>query len=60
MTNARLPGSRCYGYILLATKEDATKCIQHLHRTEYRGKTILVSFDKVNFFIYKMSQLFVG
>jgi hypothetical protein len=42
VTNARTPGARCYGYVTMATSEDATKCIQHLHRTELHGRMISV------------------
>lgn len=42
VTNARTPGARCYGYVTMSTSEDATKCIQHLHRTELHGRVISV------------------
>lgn len=42
VTNARTPGARCYGYVTMATSEDASKCIQHLHRTELHGRMISV------------------
>ena len=45
MTNARSPGSRCYGFVTMSTSEEATKCIQHLHRTELHGK--MISVEKV-------------
>lgn len=38
VTNARTPGSRCYGYVTMASADDANNCIKHLHRT---GKIIL-------------------
>lgn len=47
VTNARTPGARCYGYVTMSTSEDATKCIQHLHRTELHGRVI--SVEKVSF-----------
>lgn len=42
VTNARTPGARCYGYITMATYEDATKCIGNLHKTELHGRIISV------------------
>lgn len=42
VTNARTPGSRCYGYVTMAMAEDANNCIEHLHRT---GKTIVFDTD---------------
>lgn len=47
MTNARTPGARCYGYVTMATSEDASKCIQHLHRTELHGR--MISVEKVRY-----------
>ncbi|XP_013782598.1 SAFB-like transcription modulator isoform X1 [Limulus polyphemus] len=46
VTNAKTPGSRCYGLITMANSEDASKCIQHLHRTELHGKMISVEKTK--------------
>ncbi|KAJ9599075.1 hypothetical protein L9F63_010442, partial [Diploptera punctata] len=46
VTNARTPGARCYGYVTMATSEDASKCIQHLHRTELHGRMISVERTK--------------
>ena len=42
VTNARSPGSRCYGFVTMSTAEEASKCIQHLHRTELHGRMISV------------------
>ncbi|XP_023228284.1 SAFB-like transcription modulator isoform X2 [Centruroides sculpturatus] len=42
VTNARTPGARCYGFVTMATSEEAAKCIQHLHRTELNGRIISV------------------
>lgn len=33
VTNARTPGSRCYGYVTMASAQDAENCIKNLHRT---------------------------
>ncbi|XP_074105343.1 uncharacterized protein LOC141531420 isoform X2 [Cotesia typhae] len=46
VTNARTPGTRCYGYVTMSTSEDAAKCIQHLHRTELHGRVISVEKAK--------------
>ncbi|XP_071584050.1 scaffold attachment factor B1-like [Heliangelus exortis] len=46
VTNARSPGSRCYGFVTMSTSEEATKCINHLHRTELHGKMISVEKAK--------------
>ncbi|XP_040548501.1 scaffold attachment factor B1 isoform X3 [Gallus gallus] len=45
VTNARSPGARCYGFVTMSTSEEATKCINHLHRTELHGK--MISVEKV-------------
>ncbi|XP_014664289.1 PREDICTED: scaffold attachment factor B2-like isoform X4 [Priapulus caudatus] len=46
VTSARTPGARCYGFVTMATHEEATKCIQHLHRTELHGRMISVERAK--------------
>lgn len=38
VTNARTPGSRCYGYVTMVSASDADACIKYLHRT---GETIV-------------------
>jgi RNA recognition motif-containing protein len=45
VTNARTPGARCYGFVTMAKREDATRCIQHLDRTELHGR--MISVEKV-------------
>ncbi|XP_007240184.3 scaffold attachment factor B1 isoform X1 [Astyanax mexicanus] len=42
VTNARSPGARCYGFVTMSSTEEATKCINHLHRTELHGRMISV------------------
>jgi len=42
VTNAKSPGAKCYGFVTMATTEEASKCIQHLHRTELHGRNISV------------------
>ncbi|XP_005092498.1 scaffold attachment factor B2 isoform X2 [Aplysia californica] len=46
VTNARCPGSRCYGFVTMGSADEATKCIQHLHRTELHGRMISVERAK--------------
>ncbi|XP_065774035.1 scaffold attachment factor B1 isoform X5 [Muntiacus reevesi] len=46
VTNARSPGARCYGFVTMSTAEEATKCINHLHKTELHGKMISVEKAK--------------
>uniref|UniRef100_G1SFQ9 RRM domain-containing protein n=1 Tax=Oryctolagus cuniculus TaxID=9986 RepID=G1SFQ9_RABIT len=46
VTNARSPGARCYGFVTMATADEATKCISHLHRTELHGRMISVEKAK--------------
>ena len=45
VTNARSPGARCYGFVTMSTVEEATKCINNLHKTELHGK--MISVEKV-------------
>uniref|UniRef100_A0A8C8ZWF7 Scaffold attachment factor B2 n=1 Tax=Prolemur simus TaxID=1328070 RepID=A0A8C8ZWF7_PROSS len=40
VTNARSPGARCYGFVTMSTAEEATKCINHLHKMELHRKMI--------------------
>lgn len=42
VTNAKTPGSKCYGFVTMSTSKDAAKCIQSLHRTELNGRVISV------------------
>merc|ERR1711972_811526 len=46
VTNARTPGARCYGYVTMNSSEDASKCINHLNRTELHGRMITVERAK--------------
>uniref|UniRef100_A0A2M4A9H9 Putative hsp27-ere-tata-binding protein/scaffold attachment factor saf-b n=1 Tax=Anopheles triannulatus TaxID=58253 RepID=A0A2M4A9H9_9DIPT len=46
VTNSRTPGTRCYGYVTMASAKDATECINHLHRTELHGRLISVERAK--------------
>ncbi|GFY37682.1 scaffold attachment factor B2 [Trichonephila inaurata madagascariensis] len=42
VTNARTPGSRCYGFITMASSEEALVCIEKLNHTELHGRIITV------------------
>ena len=44
VTNARSPGALCYGFVTMSTSSEATKAINHLHRTELHGRTIHVEW----------------
>ncbi|XP_013869656.1 scaffold attachment factor B1 [Austrofundulus limnaeus] len=46
VTNAKSPGSRCYGFVTMSSTEEATNCINHLHRTELHGRMISVERAK--------------
>jgi RNA recognition motif-containing protein len=60
VTYARTPGVRCFGYITMATSEDASKCIQYLHRTEIHGRMISVErVRSANIFLLVGLHLFV-
>jgi RNA recognition motif-containing protein len=50
VTNAKSPGAKCYGFVTMATTEEASKCIQHLHRTELHGRNISVERVTLSFF----------
>lgn len=56
VTNARSPGSRCYGFVTMSAAEEATKCIHSLHRTELHGK--MISVERV-YTLARISILFV-
>lgn len=46
VTNANRPGAKCYGYVTMSSHEEASKCIQNLHRTELHGRVISVDHAK--------------
>lgn len=58
VTNARTPGARCYGYVTMATSEDASKCIQHLHRTELHGR--MISVERVSDAFRSLFDVFIS
>jgi len=47
VTSAKSPGSKCFGFIVLATAEEAEQAIDNLNNTEVHGQTITV--EKVLF-----------
>jgi len=55
VTNAKSPGAKCYGFIMMASTEEASKCIQHLHRTELHGR--MISVERVSCFHCSVSAL---
>lgn len=42
VTNARSPGSKCYGLVAMSTGTEVTRCISHLDCTELHGQEIFV------------------
>ncbi|CAF99590.1 unnamed protein product, partial [Tetraodon nigroviridis] len=45
VTNARSPGSKCYGLVTMSSSADVTRCISHLDSTELHGQKIFVSVN---------------
>ncbi|XP_065226795.1 scaffold attachment factor B2-like isoform X3 [Planococcus citri] len=46
VTNAKTPGSRCYGYVTMLSADDATVSMQNLNKTELDGRMISVERAK--------------
>uniref|UniRef100_A0A8D3D8D4 SAFB-like, transcription modulator n=1 Tax=Scophthalmus maximus TaxID=52904 RepID=A0A8D3D8D4_SCOMX len=46
VTNARSPGSKCYGLVTMSSSTEVTRCISHLDCTELHGQLIYVERDK--------------
>ncbi|XP_071759746.1 SAFB-like transcription modulator isoform X2 [Centroberyx gerrardi] len=46
VTNARSPGSKCYGLVTMSSSAEVTRCISHLDRTELHGQQIYVERAK--------------
>ncbi|XP_056463321.1 SAFB-like transcription modulator [Gadus chalcogrammus] len=42
VTNARSPGSKCYGLVTMSSSTEVARCISHLDRTELHGQQIYV------------------
>lgn len=53
VTNARSPGSKCYGLVTMSSSAEVTRCISHLDCTELHGQQIYVervSFEQTFYF----------
>uniref|UniRef100_A0A3Q0QYW3 SAFB-like, transcription modulator n=1 Tax=Amphilophus citrinellus TaxID=61819 RepID=A0A3Q0QYW3_AMPCI len=46
VTNARSPGSKCYGLVTMSSGVEVTRCISHLDCTELHGQQIYVERAK--------------
>ncbi|XP_035483443.2 SAFB-like transcription modulator isoform X1 [Scophthalmus maximus] len=46
VTNARSPGSKCYGLVTMSSSTEVTRCISHLDCTELHGQLIYVERAK--------------
>ncbi|CAG5855762.1 unnamed protein product [Menidia menidia] len=46
VTNARSPGSKCYGLVTMSSSAEVTRCISHLDCTELHGQQIYVERAK--------------
>lgn len=46
VTNARSPGSECYGLVTMSSGNEVTRCISHLDCTELHGQQIYVERAK--------------
>ena len=55
VTNAKSPGSRCYGLVTMGSADEASKCIQYLHRTELSGR--MISVERVRQLTYSQVLL---
>jgi len=42
VTSAKSPGSKCFGFIIMATADEAQLAIKNLNNTEVQGQTITV------------------
>ncbi|ESO08926.1 hypothetical protein HELRODRAFT_168846 [Helobdella robusta] len=48
VTNAKSPGSKCYGFVTMMTADEVSKCVEFLNRTELHGRMITVDRAKDN------------
>ncbi|KAF7665333.1 hypothetical protein LDENG_00146720 [Lucifuga dentata] len=46
VTNARSPGSKCYGLVTMSSSAEVMRCISHLDHTELHGQQIYVERAK--------------
>ena len=58
VTNAKSPGSRCYGLVTMGSADEASKCIQYLHRTELSGR--MISVERVCISVYTLKVIIPG
>lgn len=56
VTNTRTPGTRCYGLVTMGSTSDASKCIEHLNRTELHGRIISVERTKSDICVSKPTK----
>ena len=42
VTNAKMPGSKCYGIVTMSTKEEADKILKEMAKTEIAGRKVTV------------------
>ena len=42
MANTNVPGGKCYGYVTMASKDVAQRCMEKLNKTELHGRSITV------------------
>lgn len=48
VTNARSPGSKCYGLVTMSSSTEVTRCVSHLDCTELHGQQIYVERAKTD------------
>ncbi|XP_049450216.1 SAFB-like transcription modulator [Epinephelus fuscoguttatus] len=46
VTNARSPGSKCYGLVTMSSSTEVTRCVSHIDCTELHGQQIYVERAK--------------
>ena len=45
VTSAKTPGSKCFGFVTMASSEEASRCIKHLNKSELHGR--IINVDRV-------------
>ena len=53
VTNTKLPGAKCYGFITMLSKTEILKCIDNLNQTELHGQMIQVEIVR-KFLVYNI------
>ncbi|XP_019126051.2 SAFB-like transcription modulator [Larimichthys crocea] len=56
VTNARSPGSKCYGLVTMSSSTEVTRCVSHLDCTELHGQQIYVERAKNDPFKKEVSK----